>query len=72
MRSRYRRVPRVSASASARVGSPGADSVIASLRRGRRMLIPHGDTVLQAGDVLVVVAEGQSLKIPRRLCSPDQ
>jgi CIC family chloride channel protein len=34
------------------------EGVIASLRRGRRLLIPHGDTRLQAGDVLAVVAEG--------------
>ena len=53
------------------VGWP-RDFVIASLRRGRRVLIPHGDTVLQAGDVLVVVAEGQSIEDARRLCSPDQ
>jgi CIC family chloride channel protein len=34
------------------------ECVIASVRRGRRLLIPHGDTRLQAGDVLVFVAEG--------------
>jgi len=33
------------------------DSVIATLRRGRQTLIPHGDTVLRAGDVLAVVVE---------------
>ena len=50
------------------VGWP-RDSVIASLRRGRRMLVPHGDTILQAGDVLVVVAEGEAAEEARRLCS---
>ena len=33
------------------------DSIVASLRRGGRLIVPRGDTVLQAGDVLVVVAE---------------
>jgi len=31
--------------------------VVASLRRGRKMLVPRGGTLLQAGDVLVVVSE---------------
>ncbi len=30
--------------------------IIASLRRGREMLIPRGDTILKAGDALAVVA----------------
>lgn len=50
------------------VGWP-RDSVIASVRRGRRTLVPHGDTVLQAGDVLMVVAEGEAAVEARRLCS---
>lgn len=33
-------------------------SVIASVRRGQAVIIPHGDTTLQAGDVLVVVTDG--------------
>jgi CIC family chloride channel protein len=33
------------------------DCILTSLRRGRQVLIPHGDTVLMAGDVLVVVAK---------------
>jgi CIC family chloride channel protein len=44
------------------------DSVVASLRRGRRMLIPHGDTLVKAGDVLVVVAEGNARDAVRQLC----
>jgi chloride channel protein, CIC family len=57
-----------------RIGQAGwpRDSVIASLRRGRRVLIPHGDTVLQAGDVLVVVAEGQAAEEARLLCNPRE
>lgn len=33
-------------------------SVIASVRRGPEVIIPHGDTILRAGDVLVVVTDG--------------
>lgn len=31
--------------------------IVSSLRRGQSLLIPHGDTRLQAGDVLVIVFE---------------
>jgi chloride channel protein, CIC family len=44
------------------------ESVIATVRRGRQVIIPHGDTVLKAGDVLVVVAEGKARDAVRRLC----
>lgn len=44
------------------------DAVIASVRRGGQMLIPHGSTRLEAGDVLVVVAEGEAAAEMRRLC----
>jgi Trk K+ transport system NAD-binding subunit len=50
-----------------KVGWPRA-SVIASLRRGPTILVPHGDTVLQAGDVLIVVAEGAAAEATQRLC----
>lgn len=33
------------------------DCVIVSIRRGRRVLIPHGDTVLQAGDKVTAFVE---------------
>jgi len=33
------------------------DCILASLRRGSRLIIPHGDTVLRAGDILAVVAD---------------
>ncbi len=46
------------------------DSVIASIRRGSRLLIPHGETVLQGGDVLTFVLEGQDRDTVRRLCKP--
>ncbi|SRR5258707_8203672 len=52
------------------------DSILVTLRRGREVIIPHGDTVLKAGDVLVVAAEGDARGALRRLCQvaakPDQ
>ncbi len=44
------------------------DCVIATLRRGRQVLIPHGDTMLKAGDVLVAAVEGDARNEFRRLC----
>ncbi len=44
------------------------DCVIATLRRGRQLIIPRGDTTLQAGDVLTVVAENDSQNMVRELC----
>lgn len=32
-------------------------AVLASIRRGRQLIIPHGDTVLQPGDVVMAVVE---------------
>lgn len=34
------------------------NTVITSIRRGRQVIIPHGHTVLQPGDVLAIVVEG--------------
>jgi chloride channel protein, CIC family len=48
------------------------DCVVATLRRGRQVLIPHGDTVLQTDDVLVVVAEGEAREAVQRLCMLDK
>jgi chloride channel protein, CIC family len=42
--------------------------LIASLQHGREVCIPHGDTVLKAGDTLVVVTEGEALEEVKRLC----
>jgi chloride channel protein, CIC family len=44
------------------------DSVIASIRRGSRLMIPHGETVLQAGDVLTFVIEAKDGDAVRQLC----
>lgn len=45
-----------------------AAAVIASIRRGRQIIIPRGDTVLQAGDVLVVVSDGLTEQVVEDLC----
>jgi CIC family chloride channel protein len=37
-----------------------ADMVLVSIRRAGRLVIPRGDTVLQAGDVVTAVCSGQS------------
>jgi CIC family chloride channel protein len=42
--------------------------LIASVRRGQKLIIPRGDTILQAGDVLAVVAEGEAGQVLQRLC----
>ncbi len=48
------------------------ESVIASVRRGGQVFIPRGETVLRAGDILVVVAEGEAYQAVARLCrQPD-
>ncbi|MHB8133118.1 MAG: Na+/H+ antiporter [Anaerolineaceae bacterium] len=43
--------------------------VIARLRRGNLVIIPKGDTILLSGDLLTVVAEGESIQKARQLCS---
>ncbi|MES1245231.1 MAG: chloride channel protein [Acidobacteriota bacterium] len=45
---------------------PGA--VLATLRRGARVMIPRADTVLLAGDVLAVLAEGAAREAVVRSC----
>jgi CIC family chloride channel protein len=50
-----------------------ADCVLASLRRGRQMVIPHGDTLLHGGDVLVAVTEASAANDLLKLCqSPER
>jgi CIC family chloride channel protein len=48
------------------------DSVIATLRRGQRVIIPHGDTLLNPGDVLVIAVEGEAREAVRHLCTTAQ
>ncbi len=48
------------------------ECVIASVRRRGQVFIPRGETVLHAGDVLVVVAEGLAREEAVKLCrQPD-
>ena len=49
-----------------------SDSILVTLRRGRQVIIPHGDTVLEAGDVLVLAAEGEARDQVRRLCQAPE
>lgn len=44
------------------------ECVIASVRRRGQVFIPRGETVLRAGDILVVVAEGAAREEVLRLC----
>ena len=44
------------------------DCVIASVRRGSKLFIPRGETILKAGDALVFVAEGEASKNVSHLC----
>jgi CIC family chloride channel protein len=49
------------------------ECLIASVRRGKDVFIPHGETVIKSGDVLVVVANGQARQEVLQLCQqPDQ
>jgi chloride channel protein, CIC family len=45
------------------------ECIVATIRRGKRVLIPHGDTLLNAGDELVVIAEEPARTEVRRLCA---
>ncbi len=47
------------------------DCVIASIRHGSRVTIPRGDTVVRAGDVLVIVAQGKAREEAIKLCRAD-
>jgi CPA1 family monovalent cation:H+ antiporter len=42
--------------------------LIASLRRNYKVIIPQGDTLLQAGDVMVVVTSSAGLETVRHMC----
>ncbi len=50
------------------------ESLVSSIRRNRHTLIPHGDTILRAGDVLVIVLDDKAQQTIRQLCEtqPDQ
>lgn len=42
--------------------------LVASLRQGRNVVIPHGETILTAGNILVVVTEGDPEELIAPLC----
>jgi CIC family chloride channel protein len=44
------------------------ECVIATIRRGRQLIFPHGETVLKPGDVVVAVAEGEARDILQHIC----
>jgi CIC family chloride channel protein len=44
------------------------DCIISSLRIGRTVIIPHGNTILRPGNVLVVVVEGEAGEEVKSLC----
>lgn len=46
------------------------DCVLVSVRRGAETIIPHGDTILRAGDQLVVAGSADSLARVHALCRP--
>lgn len=49
------------------------DCIVASLRRGGRGIIPHGNTIIQPGDVLLVVVEPFARSSVENLClAPKQ
>jgi len=48
------------------------DCVIASVRRGSNLFIPRGETILNSGDVLVFVAEGEARKTVEILCQKQK
>lgn len=43
------------------------DCIIVSLRRGRKVFVPHGETLINARDTLVVVAEDEALQEIKKL-----
>ncbi len=43
-------------------------SIIASVHRGRQVIIPRGSTVISDGDVLVMVIHGDAVREVKRLC----
>jgi Trk K+ transport system NAD-binding subunit len=45
-------------------------ALVASLRRGRRLIIPHGDTTLEAGDHLAIVVEEADREAVHQIVNP--
>ena len=48
-----------------------AGAIVASIQRKQKLLIPHGDTILRAGDVLAIVADESALEAVKALENPE-
>ncbi|MFZ5921593.1 MAG: chloride channel protein [Chloroflexota bacterium] len=48
------------------------NSLVASIQRGRRLMIPHGGTRLHAGDRLALVAEAEDREALRQMIEMDE
>jgi CIC family chloride channel protein len=48
------------------------DCILVSIRRDRRVIIPHGDTVIQKGDHLVTLASADSVDATRQALTRNQ
>jgi CIC family chloride channel protein len=48
------------------------NSLLASVRSGRKVIIPHGDTQLRAGNILVILIEGGSEEQVSQLCKTSE
>mgnify|MGYP001069864861 CR=1 FL=1 len=48
-----------------------AGAIVASIQRKQNLLIPHGDTILRAGDVLAIVADESALEAVKALDNPE-
>lgn len=48
-----------------------ADCLVASVRHNNRVIIPRGDTVIEHGDTLVLVAQGQAVTLVERMCMAE-
>ena len=47
------------------------ECVIASIRRGSKVIIPHGETTVQPRDILVIVAQGKAREEAMKLCRSE-
>ena len=48
------------------------ECVIASIRRGSKVIIPHGETTVQPRDILVIVAQGKAREEAVKLCRSEK
>jgi Trk K+ transport system NAD-binding subunit len=46
--------------------------VIASVKRGAQVILPRGDTQIEAGDILVAVGDQHAIQTARGLCQIKQ